>query len=50
LTPCLAPPQDFILSIGFVIESRDDSELPEIALAAFDMNHPNWTMASELPW
>eukprot|EP00634_Sargassococcus_sp_CCMP2135_P008561 CAMPEP_0198647076 /NCGR_PEP_ID=MMETSP1467-20131203/2439_1 /TAXON_ID=1462469 /ORGANISM="unid. sp., Strain CCMP2135" /LENGTH=571 /DNA_ID=CAMNT_0044382677 /DNA_START=50 /DNA_END=1762 /DNA_ORIENTATION=- len=42
--------QDFILSVGFVIEARDDLELPEVALAAFDMNHPNWTMASELPW
>ena len=41
--------QDFILTIGFVIEARDDSELPELALAAFDLNHPNWTMASEIP-
>ncbi|KAJ8608819.1 hypothetical protein CTAYLR_009360 [Chrysophaeum taylorii] len=40
--------QTFILSIGFVIEGRDDSELPEVCLTALDLNHLNWTMAVPL--
>lgn len=40
--------QEFILSIGFVIEGRDDKELPEVLLSACDLNHCNWTMAAPL--
>lgn len=40
--------QDFILTIGFVIEGRDDTELPETLLAAVDLNHMDWTMAVPL--
>ena len=40
--------QDFILSIGFTIESRADDELPEVMLGCFDLNHVDYNAA--VPW
>jgi len=40
--------QDFILTVGFVLEGRADSELPECMLAAFDLNHVDYNMATPL--
>ena len=40
--------QDFILSVGFVLEGRADSELPEVMLGTFDLNHVDYNMATVL--
>lgn len=40
--------QDFILSIGFTVESRADDELPECMLGCFDLNHVDYNAA--VPW
>ena len=40
--------QDFILTVGFVLEGRADSELPECMLASFDLNHVDYNMATVL--
>ena len=37
--------EDFILSIGFVLEGRAESELPECILGAFDLNHVDYNIA-----
>ena len=40
--------QDFILSVGFTVESRSDDELPECILGCFDLNHVDYNAA--VPW
>jgi hypothetical protein len=40
--------QDFILSVGFTVESRSDEELPECILGCFDLNHVDYNAA--VPW
>lgn len=40
--------QDFILSVGFTIESRENEELPECILGCFDLNHVDYNSA--VPW
>ena len=40
--------QDFILSVGFVLEGRAESELPECMLCSMDLNHCDFNMA--VPW
>ena len=37
--------QDFILSVGFVLEGRAEAELPECMLCALDLNHVDFNMA-----